>query len=46
MAGKDDKVPFEFMGQKANIAYEIGPDHNRLDGGIGNIVYDPQRIEE
>ena len=46
MAGKDDKVPFEFMGQKANIAYEIGPDHNRLDGGIGNIVYDPERIEE
>lgn len=46
MAGKDDKVPFEFMGQKANIAYEIGPDRNRLDGGIGNIVYDPQRIEE
>ena len=46
MAGKDDKVPFEFMGQKANIAYEIGPDHNRLDGGIGNIVYDPQRINE
>lgn len=45
-AGKDDKVPFEFMGQKANIAYEIGPDHNRLDGGIGNIVYAPERVNE
>lgn len=45
-AGKDDKVPFEFMGQKANIAYEIGPDHNRLDGGIGNIVYAQERVNE
>ncbi len=46
LAGKDDKIPFSFMGHTANIAYEIGPDHNRLDGGIGNIVYDPQRIED
>ena len=40
------KVPFDFMGHKANIAYEIGPDHNRLDGGIGNIVYAPERVNE
>jgi glyoxylase-like metal-dependent hydrolase (beta-lactamase superfamily II) len=44
-SGKDDHVPFEFMGQKAAIAFAIGPDHNRLDGGIGNIVYDPMRID-
>ena len=45
-AGKDDKVPFEFMGNKAAIAFAISPDHNRVDGGIGNIVYDPARINE
>ena len=45
-AGKDDAVDFEFMGQKSKIAFAIDPAHNRLDGGIGNIVYDPKRINE
>ena len=44
LSGKDDKVPFNFMGINANIAFEIDPGHNRIDGGIGNIVYDPNRI--
>ena len=47
LAGKDDKVDFEFMGQHSLIAFEINPmDHTRVDGGIGNIVYDPNRIYE
>lgn len=45
-AGKDDKVPFNFMGNKAAIAFEIDKNHNRVDAGIGNIVYDPLRIDE
>ena len=45
-AGKDDAVDFEFMGQKSKIAFAIDPAHNRIDGGIGNIVYDPKRINE
>ena len=45
-AGKDDAVDFEFMGQKSKIAFAIDMAHNRLDGGIGNIVYDPKRINE
>lgn len=45
-AGEDDAVDFEFMGQKSKIAFAIDPAHNRLDGGIGNIVYDPNRINE
>jgi len=28
-AGKDDKIPFEFMGSKAAIAFEIDKNHNR-----------------
>jgi len=43
-AGNDDKIPFDFMGSKAAIAFEIDANHNRLDAGIGNIVYDPARI--
>lgn len=45
-AGQDDAVDFEFMGLKSKIAFAIDSAHNRLDGGIGNIVYDPNRINE
>ena len=45
-AGKDDAIDFEFMGQKSKIAFAIDLAHNRVDGGIGNIVYDPKRINE
>lgn len=46
LSGQDDKVPFDFMGSHANIAFEIDPAHNRIDAGIGNIVYNPNRIHE
>ncbi len=46
-SGKDDAVDFEFMGQKSKIAFAVRPgDFARTDGGIGNIVYDPKRINE
>ena len=46
LSGQDDKVPFDFMGSHANIAFAIDPAHNRIDAGIGNIVYNPNRIHE
>lgn len=41
---RTDNVPFEFMGKQAYIAKAIGADMMRLDGKVGNIVYDPKRI--
>ena len=47
-AGIDDKVPFEFMGVKGMVAKAFGSSggsgYMRLDGGFGNIVYNPERI--
>lgn len=40
----DDHIPFSFMGQQKYMAKAAGPDGLRLDGKIGNIVYDPQRL--
>ena len=43
MAGKNDWQPFDFMGNALRIAQkEKG--HVRLDGGLGNIVYDPGKV--
>jgi hydroxyacylglutathione hydrolase len=44
MAGKTDNVPFNFMGQNALIAKVMNPDFSRVDGKIGNIVYNPLKI--
>lgn len=45
LAGKSDDVPFEFMGQMAFIAKAVDPlTFQRIDGGIGNIVYDKGKI--
>jgi len=44
LASRDDAVPFSFMGKQACMAKKVGADGiSRLDGGIGNIVYNPQR---
>ncbi len=45
LIGKADDVPFEFMGQKAYIAKAVDQTTmQRMDGGIGNIVYDKEKI--
>lgn len=46
MAGNTDDVPFDFMGNKAYIAKEMGPEMQRTDGGLGNIVYNKNQIFE
>lgn len=45
-AGRTDDVPFNFMGQEAVIAKAMNLTGGRLDGGIGNIVYDKAKIEQ
>lgn len=39
LAGTDEKIPCEFMGQKAMRAAAMGEDFARLDGKFGNIMY-------
>jgi hypothetical protein len=47
-AGKVDNIPFEFMGNKALIAKKIDfsiPGYpKRIDGGDGNIFYNPNNL--
>lgn len=43
-SGRTDDIPFEFMGQTAYIAKAILTEDVRLDGGVGNIVYNKNNI--
>lgn len=43
-AGRSDDVPFYFMGQTAYIAKAVTPTMQRKDGGLGNIVYNKDKI--
>ena len=45
-SGNVDDVPFETRGRKAHIAKALTKEGGRLDGKLGNIVYDKARIEE
>lgn len=44
--GNVDDLPFEFMGRKAFIAKAMEMGKGRLDGKLGNIVYDKERVQE
>lgn len=45
MAETDDAIPFSFMGEaNIQIAKEVDPERNRIDGKIGNIIYNKQKI--
>lgn len=41
---KADDQPFEFMGQTAFIAKAMSTEMKRVDGGVGNIVYDKNKM--
>lgn len=43
MADKNDWQPFDFMGNALRIAKKE-ENHVRLDGGLGNIVYSPEKV--
>jgi hydroxyacylglutathione hydrolase len=45
-AGRSDEVPFNFMGHQAVIAKKVDNNMRRLDGGLGNIIYDKDRIHQ
>lgn len=45
LEGKDDHVPFEYLGEHVWMAKEIDPEtHTRKDGKSGNIVYSMEKI--
>lgn len=45
-SGNVDDVPFEFMGRQAFVAKAMEPGGGRLDGKLGNIVYNKRRVAE
>lgn len=44
LAGRADDMPFVFLGDAALLAKACGPDGKRIDGGRGNVVYDPEKV--
>ena len=45
-SGNVDDLPFDFMGKRACIAKAMEMGSGRLDGKLGNIVYDKNRVQE
>lgn len=49
-SGKDDKIPYGFLNTKGLVAMAYGNNgvsiYARLDGKVGNLVYNPDRIWE
>lgn len=46
LSGNADNVPFVFMGEPAVIAKAMSIPEGRIDGGVGNIVYQTHNIFE
>lgn len=44
MHGVSDAQPIAMLGEEPRIAKRTDRHFRRLDGGVGNIVYDPERI--
>lgn len=42
--GADDSIDFQFMGITCKSAFEMFPNQLRKDGGLANIIYNPQKI--
>lgn len=42
--GNTDDIPFQFQGVPGLIAKAMGPDGKRVDGGVGNVVYNKDRV--
>jgi len=45
-AGNADDVPFDFMGQRAYIAKKANEQFERVDGGLGNIIYSKEKVNK
>lgn len=44
--GKADDVPFEFMGDKGYLAKKVNNNQERIDGGVGNIIYSKEKVNQ
>lgn len=44
LLGKADDISFDFMGQQAFMAKAVGKDKSRIDGGLGNIIYNKDKV--
>lgn len=44
MNGEADNCPYAFMGHSLFLAKKLNEQQERADGGIGNIVYNPDKI--
>lgn len=44
--GNADDVPFDFMGQRAYIAKKANEQFERVDGGLGNIIYSKEKVNQ
>lgn len=44
MEGKADDQPFRFMEHELNLAKKVDSQNKREDGGLGNLVYSPQKV--
>ena len=44
--GNADDVPFDFMGQRAYIAKKANEQFERVDGGLGNIIYSKEKVNK
>lgn len=44
MEGKADDQPFRFMEHELKLAKKVDEQRNRVDGGLGNLVYNPKKI--
>lgn len=42
--GKADDQPFEFMGHQLKLAKAVDEQYHRIDGGLGNLVYNPKKV--
>lgn len=43
IAGNTDDIPFQFQGVKGPVAKAIGENGKRVDGGVGNIIYNKNK---
>lgn len=44
LQGRSDCAPFGFKDQPGLMAKAVNPDRSRVDGGAGNIAYNPNKI--
>lgn len=46
LAGRADDLPFAFMGGTYSLAKAVGEKFRRLDGGVGNVIYNQRKVTE